>query len=92
MNRLGGKLWWTGPTPDVTSLTQHAVLERRIQVTEDPSVHLLWTDGVIYVKPLPAYLTSYAFWEYILDSANNDSNLEERERLKTTSLGFVNLC
>jgi hypothetical protein len=89
MNRLGEKLWWAGPTPDVVSLTQHVVLERRVQVTEDPSVHLLWTEGVIYVKPLPAYLTSYAFWEYILDCSNSNSNLEERKRLKATSLGFL---
>jgi hypothetical protein len=50
-------------------LTQHAVLERRVQVTEDPLVHLLSTQGAIYVKPLPAYLTSYAFWEYVLESS-----------------------
>jgi hypothetical protein len=71
------------------SLTQLGVLERRIQATEDPSVHLLWTEGVIYVKPLPAYLTSYAFWEYMFDASNSDVNKDERERLKATSLGFL---
>jgi hypothetical protein len=89
MNGLGEKLWWAGPTPEVVSLTQHTVLERRIQVTEDPSVHLLWTEGIIHVKPLPAYLTSYAFWEYLLDSSSDNMSLENRERLKATSLGFL---
>lgn len=89
LNRLDQKLWWVGPTPEVASLTQQTVLDRRIQVTEDPSVHLLWADGVIYVKPLPAYLTSFAFWEYILDPSNSDISPEERDRLKATSLGFL---
>jgi hypothetical protein len=70
-------------------LTQQTVLERRIQVTEDPSVHLLWTDGIIYIKPLPAYLTSYAFWEYVLDPSNTAINTDQREQLCATSLGFL---
>ncbi|KAF1850703.1 uncharacterized protein K460DRAFT_259069, partial [Cucurbitaria berberidis CBS 394.84] len=91
LNKLGEKLWWTGPSPVIVSLTQQLALERRLQVIEDPSVHLLWTgtDSVIYVKPLPAYLTSFAFWRYLLDPANSDINSEERDRLQATSLGFL---
>lgn len=91
MNKLGEKLWWAGPTPDIVSLSQHLVLDRRIQVTEDPSVHLLWAgiEGILYVKPLPAYLASFAFWEYLLDRANSDIDNEQRERLIETSLGYL---
>lgn len=88
LNRLGEKLWHAGPTPDVESLSQQLVLERKIQLTEDPSVHLLWTDGIIYIKPIPAYLASSAFWEYLLD-ASNGIDPQERDRLKATSLGFL---
>ncbi|KAH7371341.1 hypothetical protein BKA66DRAFT_469616 [Pyrenochaeta sp. MPI-SDFR-AT-0127] len=89
LNKLGEKLWWVGPTPDIVSLSQQTVLERRIQVTEDPSVHLCWADGVVYVKPLPAYLASFDFWVYVLDTSNSDMNPEERDRLKVTALGFL---
>ena len=89
MNKLGDKLWNVSPTPEVPPLSQHQVLDRRIQVTEDPSVHLLWTEGIIYVKPLPAYLTSFAFWEYLLDTSNDAITSEERDRLKATALGFM---
>jgi hypothetical protein len=89
MNRLGERLWWAGPTPNVVSLMQHMVLARQIQVTEDSSVHLLWTDSVIYIKPLPAYLSSYAFWDYLLDSSTTNTNPEERKILEATSLSFL---
>ncbi|KAF2034230.1 hypothetical protein EK21DRAFT_49604, partial [Setomelanomma holmii] len=91
MNKLGEKLWWAGPTPDIVSISQHMVLDRKIQVTEDPSVHLLWAgiEGILWVKPLPAYLTSYAFWEYIMDTSNTEISSEDRERIIATSLGFL---
>ncbi|KAF2821054.1 hypothetical protein CC86DRAFT_373950 [Ophiobolus disseminans] len=89
LNKLGEKLWWAGPTPDIVSLSQHMVLDRKIQVTEDPSVHVLWVETILFVKPLPAYLTSFAFWEYLMDRENSDIGLEERNLLIATSLGFL---
>lgn len=89
MNNMGEKLWWAGPTPDVVSLSQQAVLERRIQITEDPAVHLLWVEGVLFVKPLPGYLTSHAFWEFLLDTRNGNMSTENRTRLTATCLGFL---
>jgi hypothetical protein len=88
LNALGEKLWWVGPTPAIVSLTQHAVLERRIQITEDASVHMLWVEGILYLKPIPAYLTSFAFWEFLMD-VGNGLCAEERERCVRTSLGFL---
>jgi hypothetical protein len=42
---------------------KHIQKGRKIVVTEDPSLHLIWHHGVVYVKPLPHYLLSYAFWK-----------------------------
>jgi hypothetical protein len=89
LNELGEKLWWAGPTPDVVPLSQQTVLERRIQITEDPSVHLLWTEGIIYLKPIPAYLTSFAFWEFLMDAQGRDTISDEQARLIATCLGFL---
>jgi hypothetical protein len=65
------------------------VLERCIQITEDPAVHLLWVEGIIYVKPIPAYLTSFAFWEFLMDVCENDASSEDRAQLVATCLGFL---
>ncbi|KAJ4987070.1 hypothetical protein SVAN01_07486 [Stagonosporopsis vannaccii] len=89
LNRMGEKLWWAGPSPDILPLTQHVVLDRRIQLTEDPAVHCLWVEGIIYLKPLPSYLTSHAFWEWLYEGVDDQAEAEERERLKATALGFV---
>jgi len=48
----------------------------------------LWAEGIVYLKPLPSYLTSYAFWEHLYEDVNDQAEAEERERLKATALGF----
>ncbi|KAF1952375.1 hypothetical protein CC80DRAFT_495436 [Byssothecium circinans] len=89
MNEFGEKLWWAEPNPSIKTLSQQLVFGRKIVVTEDPSVHLVCSDDIIYMKPLPSYITSYAFWEYLLDSSNESIDTGERERLKATALGFL---
>ncbi|KAF2245461.1 hypothetical protein BU26DRAFT_521900 [Trematosphaeria pertusa] len=89
MNKLDEKLWWAGPAPYIKTLSQQLTYDRKIVVTENPSLHLLWSDNMIYIKPIPAYLCSFAFWEYILDPSNDGINPEERERVRATSLGFL---
>ncbi|KAF2684049.1 hypothetical protein K458DRAFT_245585, partial [Lentithecium fluviatile CBS 122367] len=89
MNKLDEKLWWAAPNPDIKSLSRQLTFDRRIVITEDASLHLLWMDNIIYIKPLPAYITSHAFWQYLVDPSNDAVNSEERERLIATSLGFL---
>lgn len=89
LNQLGDKLCWVGPSPEIVSISQQLVLDRTIRITEDPEVHCVWVEGFVYLKPLPAYLTSYAFWEYLCDGAAEGDGIEERERLRATSLGFL---
>lgn len=89
LNRLGKKLFWTGPSMRVHSLTKQLTIGRNIQLTENPSLHCIWTEDVLFLKPLPLYLCSSAFWEYILDPANDGISPETRKRLKETSLGFL---
>jgi hypothetical protein len=52
-------------------------------------MHCVWTENTIFLKPIPAYLCSFAFWEYLLDPANDSDEKEERERLRATALGFL---
>lgn len=90
MNKLDQKLWNTGPAPSVKTLSHQLTFERRVVVTENPSLHLVWTNNnMLYLKPLPAYLCSYAFWEYISDTTVESINADERGRLRATALGFL---
>ena len=38
---------------------------REIIITENPQLHLVWYYHQIYIKPIPKYLLSYAFWQYL---------------------------
>lgn len=49
---------------------------RRILVTEDPALHLVWWNDIIFLKPIPVYLGNWAFWErwmcVSIDKNNNN--------------------
>jgi hypothetical protein len=38
---------------------------REIKVTENPGLHLVWYYEIIFIKPIPAYFYSQAFWTYL---------------------------
>ena len=54
--------------------------DRKIVVDEEPGLHLVWYYGFIYMKPVPQYFYSSAFWDYL---AHAD------EELYKACLGFM---
>jgi hypothetical protein len=40
-------------------------------VVENPELHLVWKYEIIFIKPIPKYLFSAAFWTYIKDEPDN---------------------
>ncbi|KAK4170506.1 hypothetical protein QBC43DRAFT_306348 [Cladorrhinum sp. PSN259] len=53
---------------------------REIIVDEEPGLHLVWYYNSIFIKPIPQYFYSQAFWEYLRDSD---------KELYQASLGFM---
>lgn len=51
-------------------------------VSEDPELHLVRINNRIFIKPLPAYVLSYAFWEFYF----HVESLPERERSRRHSI------
>ena len=49
-------------------------------MTEDPQLHLVWDNNRIFVKPIPPYLLSYAFWQYLGSQSSS---------LRQASIGFM---
>ncbi|CZR57786.1 uncharacterized protein PAC_07675 [Phialocephala subalpina] len=59
---------WLAFTPDhahISPLHFQAARGRSIIATEEAYLHLVWYYDRIFIKPLPVYLLSSAFWEYI---------------------------
>ncbi|KAK4197177.1 hypothetical protein QBC40DRAFT_108051 [Triangularia verruculosa] len=64
----------------INALHHHAAHTRKIVVDEEPGLHLVWYYETIFMKPIPPYFFSRAFWMYI---AHADLEVYE------ASLGFM---
>ncbi|KAL9086734.1 MAG: hypothetical protein Q9159_004029 [Coniocarpon cinnabarinum] len=80
LNAIHHHLWLAGIKRPARPLTEQKVLKRSIVVTEQPDLHLLWSGGVIYMKPLPDFLLCRSVWE---DTLCCESSLYEQ------ALGFL---
>jgi len=75
---------------NISPLHRQLVKNRAIVVTEDPRLHLVWFQARIFIKPLPLYLTSYAFWAHYLLPLPTTSPLGRHQpRLCKEALGFL---
>ncbi|KAJ6506699.1 hypothetical protein C8R45DRAFT_1050940 [Mycena sanguinolenta] len=86
LNDLFPILWLVGTqrSDHVSPLHEQLVFGRNIILTEDPNLHLLWYYNRIFLKPLPPYLTSYAFWKGFLCGIDDTQNA-----LRQAALGFL---
>ena len=46
----------------IDALHVQLIKGRKIVITEDPQLHLIWFYDMIYLKPIPAYLLNHDFW------------------------------
>ncbi|CAD6441287.1 6ffb112b-b6d0-424b-b9ed-5ceac955cd36-CDS [Sclerotinia trifoliorum] len=72
LNKLAPYLWLVAKqdSQHISSLTEQIVRGRNIILTENPGLHLLWFDNRVFIKPIPKYLLSHAFWDYYLMPTN----------------------
>ena len=96
LEQIADKLWWMSKqdSRNISPLHRQIVKSRRILVTEDPKLHLVWIKDRIFVKPLPEYLLSHEFWErYILDDDDIENEkaetTEQRARVRKSALGLL---
>lgn len=63
IDRIYDYLWFARDLSiHARSLHQYAVLRRQLVTTEIPSEHLISGYSVIFIKPLPSYLSSHELW------------------------------
>ena len=63
LDRIEGRLWLAGRLQNIRPLHRQQLLGRRILVTEQADLHLLWQDDKIFIKPLPAWLLDNNFFQ-----------------------------
>lgn len=91
LDRVACKLWWMSKqdSGNISPLHRQFVKQRRIIVTEDPKLHLVWIHDRIFIKPLPRYLTSFTFWRDYLGSDEDLSNRTSSSWVRRAALGYL---
>jgi len=91
LDRLAPHLWLVAKqdSSHISSLTHQIVRGREIIITEEPGLHLVWIYDRVYIKPIPKYLLSHAFWEFYL--TGRDSPIPEplRQDIARAAFGFL---
>ena len=64
---------------------------RRIVITEDLRLHLVWNSDRTFVKPLLRYLLSYTLWDLNLTNPQSPAG-KSRERIRRAALGYLRTC
>ncbi|KAI9744280.1 MAG: hypothetical protein M1818_002432 [Claussenomyces sp. TS43310] len=84
--------FWLIATPDsthISSLTHQIVRGRSLVVTEKGYLHLLWYHDRIFIKPLPKYLLSRAFWEYYFSDSVSSPLGSQTLEISQAAKGFL---
>jgi hypothetical protein len=87
---VADKLWWMSKQDkrSISPLHRQKVKGRKIILSEDSKLHLVWIDDRIYIKPLPKFLLSYTFWKSYLDDSIKDV-AKDQIRVRKAALGYL---
>lgn len=93
LNKLAPHLWLMSKhdAASISPLHRQFVKGRKIVITEDIRLHLVWYYDRIFIKPLPPYLTSHAFWSecLVLSQSNPSRAIHERDKISKAALGYL---
>lgn len=95
-------LWFAGLPMPPRPLHHQVLIGREIVITERLDLHLIWTTGRLFLKPIPRYLLEPSCWtEYLCCAENCNCTYDEapngptptnlccRRSLRQRALGFL---
>ncbi|KAL8718381.1 MAG: hypothetical protein Q9225_004473 [Loekoesia sp. 1 TL-2023] len=90
LDKMSPYLWMmaTQSSANINALHRQIVKGRKIVITEDPRLHLIWLQDRIHIKPLPKCLLSHAFWSDVLLSPPPKSGPRQPDLVKA-ALGYL---
>lgn len=90
LETIAPRLWimTTFSSANINPLHRQRVKDREIVVTEEVRLHLVWIHNRIFIKPLPRYLLSHAFWATHLAKGSDQQDNHQRNVYKAAT-GFL---
>ncbi|KAL1970139.1 hypothetical protein VTN77DRAFT_6544 [Rasamsonia byssochlamydoides] len=91
LDRIADRLWWMSKqdSASISPLHRQKVKRRKVIVTEDPKLHLVWMYDRIFIKPLPKYLLSHKFWDVYLCQLDSPQTRGRVDRIRRAALGYL---
>ena len=99
LNKIHSLLWLVGRPMPPRALHHQILLGREIAVTEQMDMHLVWTKGWMFLKPIPRFVLDPDFWTAHLscspgcgclkgEGPANDNECN-KQRLRKCALGLI---
>ncbi|KAF2421118.1 hypothetical protein EJ08DRAFT_641674 [Tothia fuscella] len=90
LDSLSPYLWLvsTQSSDHISPLHQQLVKGRSIVIAENPELHLTWIYNRVFLKPIPPFLLSWAFWRFYLTSPHSPLG-ESRIAVHRAAVGFL---
>ena len=93
LNVLQPQLWLvaTQKSSHIAALHDQIVRGRNIVITEKPGLHCVWNEDRVFIKPMPRWLMSHAWWKFVKRSSEGlrpPGNCEW-EAIYRAALGFT---
>jgi len=82
---------WLMTTPSsshISPLHDQLVRGRHVVISEKAELHLIWIDNRVFIKPLPKFLLSQAFWSHYLCS-DNPEDASQQFGCAQAALGYL---
>lgn len=89
VDKVAERLWWMSKqdSRNISPLHRQLVKGRSIVVTEDPKLHLVWIYDRVFIKPLPRFMGSHAFWKEFL--CKDTDSKGRGARIHRAALGYL---
>ena len=84
-------LWLVGTqqSSHISPLRQQIVKGRETIITENIELHCTWIHDRMFIKPIPLFLLSGAFWQHFLVSTSSGIPPSLRMSLQESALGYL---
>lgn len=92
LHKVFGWLWLVGRPVPPRPLHHQLLLNRDVLVTERMDMHLVWTTGRIFLKPIPRFLLEPRFWIECLSCKQNCSCSPRQQQAALNSADHAQRC